>query len=55
MNKVAFEKGQVGFYRNKKNPYPPQSYMSKEWERGWNSAYFDNKEKVIQRETRRGS
>ncbi len=36
-----------GFYSVEPfNPYPPHSQMAKEWQRGVNSAYFKNLEKL---------
>ena len=32
-----------GFFVNPSNPYAPRSLPFKEWERGYNAAYFDNK------------
>ena len=33
---IDFKKGQT------RNPYKPKSYYFKEWERGFNYAYYDN-------------
>lgn len=45
----AFITGQVG------NPYPVNTNKHREWERGWNKAYFKNLEKVREIESRKGS
>lgn len=44
----AFLTGQVG------NPYPLNTNKYREWERGFNKAYFRNLEKVKQIEQSRG-
>lgn len=33
---IDFKKGQT------RNPYKPKAYYFKEWERGFNHAYYDN-------------
>ena len=44
--KIQFEEGQRAFYNGKlKNPYNVNNIRHKEWERGFNSAYFNNKER----------
>lgn len=50
-----YELGMLGFKRNKTNPFTLDTFDYKEWERGYNSAYFENLEKVRDRETREGS
>ena len=42
----AFYEGEKGFWENKYNPYDPDTYNYREWERGYNSAYFYNLEKL---------
>jgi len=49
----AYYEGITGFKGNKTNPYPTDSYKYKEWERGYNNAYFQNLEKVIAKEKSR--
>lgn len=43
-NPIAFAQGKKGFYRNEDNPYPDDTWPSKEWERGFNKAYWENEE-----------
>jgi hypothetical protein len=41
--KIQFEKGGYAFKRGwLGNPYDPETIQGKEWQRGFNSAYFDN-------------
>jgi hypothetical protein len=41
--KIQFEKGVYAFKRGwLGNPYDPETIQGKEWQRGFNSAYFDN-------------
>lgn len=42
----AFEQGKKGFYYNKDNPFKQDTYNYKEWERGFNKAYFENLRKI---------
>jgi hypothetical protein len=42
---VAFESGKIGFKKNMDNPFHPKSDLYKEWERGYNTEYFDNLKK----------
>lgn len=54
--KEAYQKGQDaffmcepnerGFYHNPTNPYPKNSLPSKEWERGYNRGFTDNKRRM---------
>jgi hypothetical protein len=45
-----------GFYSvEPSNPYPADSQMAKEWQRGVNSAYFDNLEKLNAKTDRKPS
>ena len=45
--KIQFEEGQRAFYNGKlRNPYPSYHMRFKEWERGFNLAYFKNKAKL---------
>lgn len=39
---IPFTQGKIGFYKNEKNPYTFTSMNGKEWERGYNYAYFEN-------------
>jgi hypothetical protein len=43
---VAFESGKIGFKKNMYNPFHPKSDLYKEWERGYNTEYFDNLKKL---------
>lgn len=41
--KIQFEKGVYAFKRGwLGNPYDPETIQGKEWQRGFNSAYFAN-------------
>lgn len=49
--KIQFSKGYNAFKRGKLNcPYHPNTMQAREWQRGFNKAYFDNLERVLQRE-----
>ena len=42
---VAFQMGYNAFYRGIfDSPYKKTSFLHKEWQRGWNTGYFDNLE-----------
>jgi hypothetical protein len=41
-NLRVFNEGRQGFLFNLTNPYPLSSDRGKEWERGFNNAYFEN-------------
>jgi hypothetical protein len=41
--KFAFKKGWLG------NPYKPETVQGKEWQRGFNAAYFENLDKLTKR------
>lgn len=44
--KIQFEKGVYAFKRGwLGNPYDPETIQGKEWQRGFNSAYFVNLDK----------
>ena len=44
--KIQFEEGQRAFYLGKlKNPYNINNIRNKEWERGFNFAYFNNQKR----------
>ena len=43
----SFRKGQLV------NPYPKDTVKHREWERGFNTAYFENLEKVKEKEKRK--
>lgn len=48
---IAFEKGKVAFKKgNLSNPYRPTTYEYREWERGFNVAYFKNQGDVAKTE-----
>jgi len=43
---VAFEMGQKAFHRGIfKSPYKETSFLHKEWVRGFDAGYFDNRER----------
>ena len=55
---IFYVQGQRDFYRTKKtksiihestNPFSPSSFRGKEWLRGFNKSYFNNKEKISAR------
>ena len=41
---VTTERG--SFFHVSGNPYTPNSFRGKEWQRGYNAAYFQNKDKA---------
>ena len=43
-NPIAYAQGKKGFRKNTENPYPPETWPAKEWERGYSRAYFENLE-----------
>jgi hypothetical protein len=48
--RIQVEKGQRAFHRGKLvNPYKPNTSFYKEWERGFNKAYFENLKKIKDR------
>lgn len=50
----VYREGRKAFYNTAKpNPYNANTYRHREFERGFNSAYFDNLNKVKQREKNR--
>tara|TARA_R110002110_G_scaffold10346_3_gene50842 strand:+ start:7032 stop:7259 length:228 start_codon:yes stop_codon:yes gene_type:complete len=49
----TFAEGVQGFINNLYNPYGVKGIKHKEWERGYNSAYFNNLTKVLKEEKRR--
>ena len=56
--KVAnpFNQGYRGFLvGNLTNPYPQNTKDYRDWEFGFNKAYFKNKEQVLDKESRRRS
>jgi hypothetical protein len=38
----TFNEGKEGFVRNRNNPYREGTDRYREWERGYNTAYFEN-------------
>jgi hypothetical protein len=49
---VQYKQGTVAFYTGKEH-YPPHkegTMQAKEWQRGYNTAYFENLARVKQRE-----
>jgi len=52
--RIQVEKGQRAFHKGKLiNPYKPNTSFYKEWERGFNKAYFENLEKLLSRKRKR--
>ena len=50
------DKGYKAFWKgNLTNPYNMNTYRNKEWERGFNKAYFEQLKKVHKHEHRKGS
>jgi hypothetical protein len=44
---VALDMGKRAFLSGKQNsPYKTSSHLFKEWQRGYNTAYFDNLERI---------
>ena len=44
---IQVEIGRQAFYRGKlNNPFRPNTAFYREWERGFNQAYFENLEKI---------
>ena len=39
-------RGREGFQKNRRNPFPSSSHRYKEWERGYNKAYYENLERL---------
>ena len=51
---IQFKRGTDDFYRGKiKNPFHKDTMQYREWERGFNKAYFDNLRKVKKYEQNR--
>lgn len=48
--KAAYNAGMYGFRRNKPNPFKADTMKAKEWERGYNAAFYSNLERVKERE-----
>lgn len=46
-NPIAYARGYDAFFKNEDCPYPKDSNRSKEWQRGFDKAYFDNREGVL--------
>lgn len=43
----AYEQGRRAFYAGKiTNPFTENTHFHREWDRGFNKAYFDNKKKT---------
>ena len=54
--RIQFQKGYDSFKRGRmKNTFHPNSMQSREWDRGFNSAYFQNLKKVKNYEYRKRS
>mgnify|MGYP004463804547 CR=1 FL=1 len=52
--RIQVEKGQRAFHKGKLiNPYKANTSFCKEWERGFNKAYFENLEKLSSRKRKR--
>jgi hypothetical protein len=43
--KLQYNQGITGFRFNKKNPFPVKTRQHREWQRGYNFAYFKQVEK----------
>ena len=43
--KLQYNQGITGFRFNKKNPFPAKTMQHREWQRGYNFAYFKQVEK----------
>ena len=50
--KLQFNQGMTGFKFNKVNPFPSTTMQHREWQRGYNSAYF---KQATRNESRRRS
>ena len=51
--RIQFEKGVLSFRKGKvRSPYPLNTMQHREWERGFNSAYFVNLKRVNKYEAR---
>lgn len=46
MDEHAFKKGQWSFYKNADCPFNEGTLKQKEWQRGYNAAYFENQAKL---------
>ncbi len=53
--KLQYNQGITGFRFNKKNPFPAKTMQHREWQRGYNFAFFKNLERVKREEARRRS
>ena len=53
--KLQYNQGITGFRFNKKNPFPVKTMQHREWQRGYNFAFFKNLERVKREEARRRS
>ena len=52
--RIQFEKGVQCFRQGRvRSPYPLNTMQYREWQRGWNTAYFENLRKVKSREQAR--
>ena len=43
--KLQYNQGLTGFRLNKKNPFPESTMQHREWQRGYNFAYYRQAEK----------
>ena len=51
--RIQYEKGVLSFRKGKvRSPYPLNTMQHREWERGFNSAYFVNLKRVKKYESR---
>lgn len=48
------DEGVKGFYKNLGNPYRAGNHNYREWERGFNKAYFENLRKIEDEDRKRG-
>ena len=52
--KIQHQRGFKDFYRARiSNPFNSNTMQHREWQRGWNTAYFENLRKVKSREQAR--
>ena len=53
--RIQFEWGQEAFKRGKLTcPIEANTMQAREWQRGWDTAYHENLQKVLQNEQARG-
>ncbi len=52
---IQFKKGQHAFFKNKGPMYNRNTMQHREWQRGYNFAFFNNLERIKKYEARRRS